>query len=63
MMIGACRGMVYLSEMKIVHRDLAARNILVMWFFFFPLERCPHIHLHVCGDQHTGEQVQCGENQ
>jgi len=28
-MIGACRGMVYLSEQKIVHRDLAARNILV----------------------------------
>jgi serine/threonine protein kinase len=29
MMIGACKGMVYLSDRKIVHRDLAARNILV----------------------------------
>jgi serine/threonine protein kinase len=29
MMIGACRGMVYLSECKVVHRDFAARNVLV----------------------------------
>jgi serine/threonine protein kinase len=38
MMIGACRGMVYLSDRKIVHRDLAARNILVQnsLLFFFP---------------------------
>jgi serine/threonine protein kinase len=35
MMIRACRGMVYLSDKKIVHRDLAARNILVKIIFFF----------------------------
>jgi serine/threonine protein kinase len=27
--IEACKGMIYLEEMKIIHRDLAARNLLV----------------------------------
>jgi len=37
MMIEACKGMVYLSDRKIVHRDLALRNLLVNSLFSFSL--------------------------